>query len=342
MSRRLLPELKTILVDPAGDVPHQPDVIAIRAAKDSAQVTIQVVLDSTLVPGDFGGAVSLDVDQDIATGFFPPLYGLLTQDIGADFAVRTFDLAQNFVTLFKLPEFIFIAAFPALIDSNSFTFSLPLSVLNNDDGNMNVIAVHGDFQEPTDWVPEIGHGTIGIDPNADVPWLTESPTAASLRGGQSQEITLNFDAAGLKPDTTYAGVVLVEPIGVNIAPHAIQIRLATKAKPSGVVETQTGMPTTFALHANTPNPFARSARLTGSASTLIHYQLPQAAEVALTIFDLQGRRIRKLVSARKAAGYHSVAWEGKDGHGRLVGSGVYLYHMRADNFSHTRKLMVLR
>jgi len=333
-SRHLLSELKTIIVDPVGDVPHQPDIVAIRAAKDSVQVTIQVVLDSTLVPGDFGGAVSLDVDQDIETGFYPPVFGIPTQDIGADFAVLTFGLAADSVDVYELPIINYLGAFPALVDSNSFTFSLPLSVLNNDDGNINVTALHGDFQEPTDWVPDVGHGTIGIDPNADVLWLSESPIAASLLGGQSQEITVNFDATGLKPDTIYTGVVLIEPVGVSLAPGVIQVRLATKPEPSAVHEGGAQMPTSFALHPNVPNPF--------NPSTLIHYQLPQAAEVELTIFDLNGRMIRKLVSAKKPAGYHGVSWEGKDEQGRPVGSGVYLYQMRAAHFSQTRKMLMIK
>ncbi|NUO81650.1 choice-of-anchor B family protein [candidate division KSB1 bacterium] len=334
MSRGLSPDLKTILVDPAGDVAHQPDVVAIRAAKDSAQVTMQVVLNGRLRTNDFGGAISLDVDQDITTGLYPPVYGIPTQDIGAEFAVLTFGLSQGIVDLYALPSFNFIGAFPAVVDSNSFIFSLPLSVLNHDEGNMNVTALFGDSREETDWVPDVGHGTIGVDINADVTWLTEAPTAASLRGGEAQEITLSFDANGLKPDTVYAGIVLVEPLGVNLAPQAIQIQLATKPAPSAVHDARTQIPATFALGPNAPNPF--------NPSTLIHYQLPREAEVGLTIFDLQGRMIRRLVSAEQQAGYHSASWDGKDEHGQPVGSGVYLYQMRAGNFSQTRKMLMIK
>jgi flagellar hook assembly protein FlgD len=51
--------------------------------------------------------------------------------------------------------------------------------------------------------------------------------------------------------------------------------------------------------------------------------MPGPAEVNLEIFDLKGHRVRRLVQEPKPAGYHAVRWDGKDGIGRAVASGIY-------------------
>lgn len=330
----LAADLKTIITDPAGDAVRAPDVVAIRADKDDTKITVQVVLTSRIVTNNFGGAISLDVDQDQSTGLFPPLYGVPTQDLGAEFAVLTFTLANGVVQLYETPSFNDLGFFPATVDSNSFTFSLPLAVLHNDDGNMNVTALFGDFQSETDWVPDVGHGTIGIDVNADVLWLTETPNSGSLRSGQSQEITMNFNATGLRPDTTYTGVVLVEPIGIGIPPHAVQIKLKTKAKSSSVDEKQAGLPKTFALAQNYPNPF--------NPSTVIGFQLPVRGEVSLAIYDLEGRLVKQAARGNFPAGEHSVVWDGKNDAGARVASGVYVYKFTTGAFVAQKKLVLMK
>ena len=85
---------------------------------------------------------------------------------------------------------------------------------------------------------------------------------------------------------------------------------------------------------NYPNPF--------NLATEIRYQLPEASEVQIIIYDLLGREVRRLVEERKEAGYRSVVWDGRDGFGREVGSGVYLVRMEAGNFVGVRKMLLIR
>ncbi|MFA6108568.1 MAG: FlgD immunoglobulin-like domain containing protein [Candidatus Latescibacterota bacterium] len=101
----------------------------------------------------------------------------------------------------------------------------------------------------------------------------------------------------------------------------------------GQVETR-WVPTTFALHANYPNPF--------NPATTIAYQLPQAAPVRLEVFDVLGQRVRILVSGMQPAGYHRVTWDSRDGAGQAVGAGVYLYRLQAGDFVEVRKLLLLK
>lgn len=94
------------------------------------------------------------------------------------------------------------------------------------------------------------------------------------------------------------------------------------------------LPGKFALHQNYPNPF--------NPETVIHYDLPGAAAVVIEVFDLLGRKVRTLVDGTQSAGNHKVVWDGRDDRGRRAASGVYVYNMRAGEFTQNRKLILLR
>jgi hypothetical protein len=104
--------------------------------------------------------------------------------------------------------------------------------------------------------------------------------------------------------------------------------------PLGIAEREGVLPAAFALHQNYPNPF-------NPVSTL-RYDLPQRAEVVLTIYDILGRDVRTLVRGVEELGYRSVTWDGTDDRGRPVSSGVYLYRIQTAGFSETRKMVLLR
>lgn len=90
----------------------------------------------------------------------------------------------------------------------------------------------------------------------------------------------------------------------------------------------------LALAQNVPNPF-RSA-------TSIGFSLPVEQPVSLDVFDVQGRLVRSLVSGRRAAGFHQVAWDGRDETGRASPSGVYLYRLATAGQRLEKKLIVVR
>ncbi len=95
-----------------------------------------------------------------------------------------------------------------------------------------------------------------------------------------------------------------------------------------------GLPGVFALGPNYPNPF--------NARTILPYQLPQRAWVQLTIYNVAGQPVRRLVHQEQRAGHYKVSWDGRDKEGRAVGSGVYLYRLQAGSHQQTRRLVVLK
>lgn len=94
------------------------------------------------------------------------------------------------------------------------------------------------------------------------------------------------------------------------------------------------IPSAFVLEQNYPNPF--------DPETTIEYQLPHAAEVEISIFNLPGQKVTTLVKEYKTAGYHKLIWSGTDESGRLAASGVYLYHLKAGKFVAMKKMLLLR
>ena len=101
-----------------------------------------------------------------------------------------------------------------------------------------------------------------------------------------------------------------------------------------ILDRQPILPEIFTLYQNYPNPF--------NPITTLRYDLPEQAFVTLTIFDMLGREVNQLVKGTQEAGFRRIQWNGSDNMGRPVSAGVYLYQIRADEFVHTRKMMLLK
>jgi hypothetical protein len=100
------------------------------------------------------------------------------------------------------------------------------------------------------------------------------------------------------------------------------------------VEVQPAMPSEYRLSQNYPNPF--------NASTSIRFWLPRAGRVRIEVYDILGRLVNTLVDGHCQAGIHSIRFDGRDGGGRELSSGVYVCRMEAGEFVGVRKLVLLR
>ncbi|MBD3181838.1 T9SS type A sorting domain-containing protein [Candidatus Poribacteria bacterium] len=95
----------------------------------------------------------------------------------------------------------------------------------------------------------------------------------------------------------------------------------------------------FALYQNYPNPW--------NPETWIPYQLPEGADVELSVFDTSGKLVRKLDLGFKEPGQYmtkekAIYWDGKNQQGEEVASGVYFYRLTAGENVATRKTIVLK
>ena len=96
----------------------------------------------------------------------------------------------------------------------------------------------------------------------------------------------------------------------------------------------TDLPKAFALNQNYPNPF--------NPTTQIAFDLPVAAHVQLTVFNVLGQNVKTLVNGDMQAGHQLVTWNGRSDNGSQVASGVYFYRISAGSFTQTMKMMMLK
>jgi hypothetical protein len=88
-----------------------------------------------------------------------------------------------------------------------------------------------------------------------------------------------------------------------------------------------------ALSQNAPNPF--------NPSTVIRYSIAQTGPVTIRIFNAGGALVRTLVDAPHAPGEYTVRWDGNDGGGRRLSSGVYFYRIDSGGGFHDSKKLIL-
>jgi cytochrome c peroxidase len=101
------------------------------------------------------------------------------------------------------------------------------------------------------------------------------------------------------------------------------------------VESPATRPLAVRLYAGQPNPFV--------ASTLIRFDLLQPSRVKLAIYDLGGRLQRRLYERPfEPAGARAVTWDGRDGAGRAVPPGIYLYRLETEHETLSARVVRVR
>ena len=94
------------------------------------------------------------------------------------------------------------------------------------------------------------------------------------------------------------------------------------------------MPEEFKLYQNYPNPF--------NSNTTIEYDLKQNSHVKLIIYDILGRKIIQLANHDETPGKKSIYWNGTDNTGNQVSTGVYIYNLKLDDVSFTKKMLMIK
>ncbi|OYD16782.1 hypothetical protein CH333_02715 [candidate division WOR-3 bacterium JGI_Cruoil_03_44_89] len=101
----------------------------------------------------------------------------------------------------------------------------------------------------------------------------------------------------------------------------------------GIAEDESG-PKVCMLRQNYPNPFSRT--------TAIRYELPRKTHTVLKVYSLTGQVVKTLVEGNVEAGIHTVYWDGTTDGNMKVANGVYFYRIKAEGFSETRRMLLVR
>ena len=97
---------------------------------------------------------------------------------------------------------------------------------------------------------------------------------------------------------------------------------------------ENGIPNSFALHDNYPNPF--------NPKTQIRFNLPHRNDVNITIYNMLGQKVKVFSMINTPAGTHSITWNAANQNGQPLSAGVYLYQMISKDFVQTRKMVLLK
>ena len=110
--------------------------------------------------------------------------------------------------------------------------------------------------------------------------------------------------------------------GLNHVTESVSIRVETR-------------PEVYSLSDNYPNPF--------NPETTIKYQLPEAGDVNLEIYNMLGQVVRSLVSTNQNAGRYVLQWDATNDSGQPLSSGIYFYRIQAGGeFQSVKKMLLLK
>ena len=94
------------------------------------------------------------------------------------------------------------------------------------------------------------------------------------------------------------------------------------------------LPKNVKLRQNYPNPF--------NPTTEIRFSIAEPGEVELSVFNIMGQKVRQLVDRHMPAGEFVATWDGRSDNGLAVASGIYFYRLSVDDFTETKKMIMLK
>ncbi len=146
-------------------------------------------------------------------------------------------------------------------------------------------------------------------------------TMISGAGNSAAEKTYSFVDHNIEANTTYF---------YKLA----DVSLDGQIKMHGPVEATALVPVGYSLEQNYPNPF--------NPETTIGYTLKEKGFCTLAVYNLNGQKVKVLVSEDRSAGAHTVIWDGMNESGKIVPSGVYLYELKVNGHVKTKKMELIK
>ncbi|MCB2199912.1 carboxypeptidase regulatory-like domain-containing protein [bacterium] len=212
--------------------------------------------------------------------------------------------------------------------------STPIATLYGD-GSYGVVGMTGthDWSGNLDFVL-FGQGD-GIADMVDIyegstlqSWLSVDPSLGTLLPGETANITVTVDHAADPSFQPVDGQNVTAQVIIS-GPKMVDTIVTVDMVFTTAGENDDLLPAKYALHQNYPNPF--------NPSTAIKFDLVASQNVKLTVFNMLGQEVARLVDGRMQAGYHNVSFDAS----RLA-SGVYFYRLQTPAFTKMRKMVLVK
>jgi hypothetical protein len=149
------------------------------------------------------------------------------------------------------------------------------------------------------------------------------PDTAAVASGDSVNVVVRFRAVA--PMGTYRGALAVRSNDPGRRTVTIPTRLDILTSTPDDLE----LPREFALYQNYPNPF--------NPTTTIAYDVPRASDIKLTIYNILGQEVARLVDARLEPGRYKTQWQASG-----FASGIYFYRLESREFIRVLKFVILK
>ncbi len=193
-----------------------------------------------------------------------------------------------------------------------------------------------------------GSGIKGINIRAALPEGSINSVTAGLLLDEQSEMTflrnigkaMDISVAVTGPGNGFIGtgdlLIVSSNAPIDMSKLSIEVRGYDNSSIQMSLESASGIltPRVFALDANYPNPF--------NPMTKISFSLPEAQDVRLNVYSIDGTKVATLVNENRSAGLHEVLWMGQNDAGKSVASGLYFYRIEAGPYSQVRKMTLMK
>ena len=122
--------------------------------------------------------------------------------------------------------------------------------------------------------------------------------------------------------------------GISDRAKFLRDSIVYMGNPLGQVVGAGDSPKVNSLSQNYPNPF--------NPQTSIAFSIKDRGAVSLKVYNVNGELVRTLVNESRTAGTYTEKWDGRNDAGSTVSSGVYFYKLVTNNFSQTKKMVLLK
>jgi hypothetical protein len=242
-------------------------------------------------------------------------------DMGAFYFPHTATPPQFDITLTSVSP-------PIVIPAQGGSFNFNINVINHGP-NPTAFALWARMKKPNGLLTPPTLGPVTINP----------PVGAVITRQRTQNIAANYPP-GLYDYIGYTALVYPGPVvdssyftftksaAAGIGP-IVENDLCTGDPFPYEVAGETTLPSAFALSGASPNPF--------NPTTDIRYQMPDARNISLRVYDTAGRLVATLVDGWREAGTHEVTFDGS-----AMASGLYFVRMQGGDFSGVEKIMLIK